>query len=99
MKYELKSTKTFDDWMDSLKDPVTLSKVNIRLDRASNGNFGNFKPLSGHLFELKFVIGAGIRIYYTIKGNEVVLLLAGGNKSSQSRDIDKARSILNNLED
>lgn len=99
MKYELQSTQTFNDWMNSLKDPVTLSKVNIRLDRVSNGNFGDFKPLSGHLFELRFVFGAGIRIYYTIKGNEIVLLLAGGNKSSQSRDIDKARDILNNLED
>lgn len=99
MKYELQSTQIFNDWMNNLKDPVTLSKVNIRLDRVSNGNFGDFKPLSGHLFELRFVFGAGIRIYYTIKGNEIVLLLAGGNKSSQSRDIDKARDILNNLED
>jgi putative addiction module killer protein len=99
MKYELQSTQTFNTWMNSLKDPVTISKVLARLDRVSNGNFGDFKPLSGHLFELKFVFGAGIRIYYTIKGNEIVLLLAGGNKSSQSRDIDKARTILKNLED
>lgn len=99
MKYELQSTQTFITWMNSLKDPITVSKVLTRLDRVSNGNFGDFKPLSGHLFELKFVFGAGIRIYYTIKGNEIVLLLAGGNKSSQSRDIEKARTIFNNLED
>ena len=98
MKYELQSTQIFSNWINSLKDPVTVSKVLTRLDRVSNGNFGDFKPLSGHLFELKFVFGAGIRIYYTIKGNEIVLLLAGGNKSSQSRDIEKARTILNNLE-
>jgi putative addiction module killer protein len=51
------------------------------------------------LFELRFTFGAGIRIYYTLRGNQVVLLLAGGDKSSQSRDIEKAKAILNTLED
>ncbi len=99
MKYELQSTKTFKTWIDNLKDPTTLSKVLTRLDRVSNGNFGDCKPLSASLFELRFVCGAGIRIYYTIKGRQVVLLLVGGDKSSQSRDIDKAKAILNTLED
>ncbi len=99
MKYELQSTKTFKAWIDSLTNPATLSKVLNRLDRVSNGNFGDHKPLSANLFELRFAFGAGIRIYYTIKGRQVVLLLVGGDKSSQSRDIDKAKAILNTLED
>lgn len=99
MKYELQSTQTFDRWLFGLKDAVVRNKVLIRLDRASNGNFGNYKSLSAHLFELRFSFGSGIRIYYTIKNHQVVLLLAGGDKSSQSRDIDKAKTILNTLED
>lgn len=98
MKYILQSTQTFKAWLDDLKDRVTLNKVLNRLDRVSNGNFGDCKPLSGNLFELRFVFGAGIRIYYTIKDQQVVLLLAGGDKSSQSRDIEKAKAILKALE-
>lgn len=99
MKYELQSTQTFNAWLVRLKDPVIKNKVLNRLDRVSNGNFGDCKPLSGNLFELRFVFGAGIRIYYTIKGQQVVLLLVGGDKSSQSRDIEKAKTILKALED
>ena len=99
IKYELQSTQTFNHWLAKLKDPVVRNKVLNRLDRVSNGNFGDCKPLSGNLFELRFVFGSGIRIYYTIKGNQVVLLLAGGDKSSQSRDIEKAKAILNTLEE
>lgn len=98
MKYILQSTQTFKAWLDDLKDRVTLNKVLNRLDRVSNGNFGDCKPLSSNLFELRFVFGAGIRIYYTIKDQQVVLLLAGGDKSSQSRDIEKAKAILKALE-
>jgi putative addiction module killer protein len=70
-----------------------------RLDRVSNGNFGDCKSLSGNLYELRFIFGAGIRVYYTLKNNKVILLLAGANKTSQSRDIEKANAILNSLED
>jgi putative addiction module killer protein len=69
-----------------------------RLDRMSNGNFGDCKPLANGLFELRFMFGAGLRIYYTLKNNQVVLLLAGGDKSSQDRDIEKAKALLNTLE-
>ncbi len=99
MKYELQSTQTFNAWLVRLKDPVIKNKVLNRLDRVSNGNFGDCKPLSGNLFELRFVFGAGIRIYYTIKGHQAVLLLVGGDKSSQSHDIEKAKTIMKALED
>jgi putative addiction module killer protein len=99
MKYTLQSTQTFNNWINNLKDPITISKISARLDRISNGNFGEYKSLSNNLFELKFTFGAGIRIYYTLRNNEIVLLLAGGDKSSQSRDINKAKTILTNLED
>lgn len=69
-----------------------------RLDRIGNGSFGDFKPLGNGLSELRFFFGGGLRIYYTIRGGRVVLLLAGGDKASQSRDIERAKQILDKLE-
>lgn len=99
INYELQSTQTFNSWFSGLKDAVVRNKILSRLDRVSHGNFGDCKSLAGNLFELRFTFAAGIRIYYTLKGNQVVLLLAGVDKSSQSRDIEKAKAILNTLED
>ena len=63
-----------------------------------NGSFGDHKVINQGLNELRFFFGSGYRIYYTIKGDRVVLLLSGGDKSSQSRDIKAARKILENIE-
>ena len=62
------------------------------------GNFGDHKQLSTQLYELRFVVGGGLRIYYTIRGKKIILLLTGGNKSSQSKDIATAKDMLNELE-
>ena len=69
-----------------------------RLDRMQNGNLGDFKSLGDNLFELRFFFGGGLRIYYTIRNQQVVLLLNGGSKSSQNRDIEKARQMMQELE-
>lgn len=69
-----------------------------RIDRIQNGNFGDSKSLGDNLFELRFVFGGGLRIYYTIRHHQVVLLLNGGSKSSQSKDIEKARQMIQELE-
>lgn len=99
MKYELRSTQTFRRWLSGLKDATVRNKVLSRLDRASNGNFGDFKAIDSGLYELRLTFGAGLRIYYTNQNGQVVLLLAGGDKSSQQRDIEKAKAILKTLED
>lgn len=99
MKYTLQKTETFSRWFDKLKDPVVRNKVLTRLDRASNGNFGDYKVLTSNVSELRFTFGAGLRIYYTVKNNQVILLLAGGDKSTQQRDIEKAIAIFKDLED
>jgi putative addiction module killer protein len=99
MKYQLQSTKTFNNWLTGLKDAVSRNKVLSRLDRVSNGNFGDHKSIDANLYELRFSFGAGLRIYYTIRQSQVVLLVAGGDKSSQQRDIEKAKSIIKMLED
>ena len=98
MKYELNSTKTFNKWFGSLKDSVTKRKILARLARAENGHFGDFKQVNAGLFELRFFFGGGLRIYYTIRDNRIILLLVGGDKSSQRSDIEKAKHLLAELE-
>ncbi len=84
MKYELQSTQTFNNWLSDLKDKVVKRQVLARLAKVENGYFGDIKTLTSDLFELRCFFGGGLRIYYTIKNQQVVLLLVGGDKSSQS---------------
>jgi putative addiction module killer protein len=99
MKYELRSTEQYDKWFAKLKDQAVRLKILARLARAENGNFGDFRQLDENLFELRFFFGGGLRVYYTIRGCAVVLLLAGGDKATQARDIDKAARLLHELEE
>ena len=99
MKYEIKKSTSFNTWLEELKDSVIRNKLLLRLNRVSEGNFGNHKLLAPNLFELKFTFGGGIRIYHTVKNNQFVFLLAGGNKDTQSRNIEKAKAILKTLEE
>ncbi|MEM7110787.1 MAG: type II toxin-antitoxin system RelE/ParE family toxin [Chloroflexota bacterium] len=98
MSYEITSTAVFAKWLRGLKDRTTRNKVLARIDRMQNGNFGDFKLLDSNLFELRFFFGGGLRIYYTIRNHQVVLLLNGGSKSSQRRDIEKAKRMIQELE-
>ncbi len=95
VEYEIHSTKAFNQWFKSLKDPVAKRKV---LARIENGNFGDHQSVSGELSELRLFFGGGLRIYYTIRNGRMVLLLGGGDKSTQSRDIEKAKTLLSELE-
>jgi len=99
MKYKLRSTKQYDKWFSKLKESTVKTRILARLDRIENGNFGDFKQINPSLFELRFFFGAGLRIYYTIQNSRVVLLLTGGNKASQEKDIEKAAELLKELED
>lgn len=98
MKFELQSTSVFDKWFSKLKDKAIKNKVLARFARVENGNFGDTKQIASDLFELRFFFGSGLRIYYTIKNNRIVFLLNGGDKSSQSEDIEKAKQLLSELE-
>lgn len=98
MKYELSTTKIFDEWFQKL-DRTTRNKLLARFDRIGNGNFGDHKTIENNLFELRCFFDGGIRIYYTIRDHCVVLLLSGGDKSSQTKDIEKVRIILEMLGD
>ena len=99
MKYTLESTPEYDKWFAKLKDPLTKTRILARLSRIEKGNFGDHKPLEVNLFELRFFFGPGWRIYYTIKSDTVVILLVGGEKSSQEKDIAKASELLAEMEE
>jgi putative addiction module killer protein len=98
MTYGLQSTPTFDKWLAKLKDVSIRNRLLARLDRIETGNFGDFKQIDNSLFELRFFFGGGLRIYYTIRDGKVVLLLAGGDKSSQTKDITKTKALLLEME-
>ena len=94
MKYKLTSSSLFDKWFLKLKDRSVKNRVLARLSRLENGSFGDHKMVANRLYELRFTFGGGIRIYYAVHNYDVVLLLCGGNKSSQSKDILKAKELL-----
>ncbi len=99
MKYIIKQTDNFSKWLVKLKDIKGKVSILRRIDRIKKGNFGDFKSLGSNLFELRIITGPAYRVYYTKKGDEVVILLVGGDKSTQSNDIKKAREILKELDD
>ncbi len=98
MRYELSSTETFNRWIGSV-DEATQARLGARLVRIENGNFGDHKVIAANLFELRCFFGGGLRVYYTIRNQQIVLLLAGGDKSTQNRDIARAKLLLSELED
>ena len=97
MVYEIRQTEEFEKWFRKLKDKVAKVKFLARFARVENGNFGNSKRLSQNLFELIFSFGPGYRIYYTVRDNIIVLLLVGGDKSSQKKDIKRAAEMVERL--
>ncbi len=96
--YTMNVTGDYAKWFENLKDKKTKIRILERLHRIECGNFGDCRTLANNLWELKFTFAGGIRIYYTMQGNQVVLLLKAGNKSSQVKDIEKAKQILEELE-
>ncbi|PIX96827.1 MAG: addiction module protein [Hydrogenophilales bacterium CG_4_10_14_3_um_filter_63_21] len=83
-------TAEFDAWLSALKDKVGVARIAQRLDAAAAGNFGDCEPVGEGVSEMRIHVGPGYRAYYTRVGGVVFLLLLGGDKSSQSRDIKRA---------
>lgn len=90
----IKQTEVFEKWFRKLKDFELKNVIIDRMSRIKLGNFGDSKNLKGNLFELRFNIHGGIRIYFTKRNGEIILLLNAGDKSSQSEDIKKARQLM-----
>lgn len=87
-------TAEFDAWLTSVRDKVALARIAQRLDAAVTGNFGDCEPVGGGISEMRIHTGAGYRVYFTRRGEVVYLLLCGGTKSSQQRDIKRAKQML-----
>ncbi|WP_230656815.1 type II toxin-antitoxin system RelE/ParE family toxin [Psychrobacter sp. I-STPA10] len=98
MTLEIETTEYFDKWLSKLKNTQAVRLIALRLLRLQQGHFGDAKSIGAGVSELKINTGAGYRIYYTMKGEKLVLLLIGGDKSSQSRDIEKAQKLLQEYE-
>jgi len=97
MGNEIHSTEIFDDWLDGLKDRVGRIAILKRIERASKGNFGDHKPIKDEkikgLYEMRIDSGPGYRVYYGQTGRFIYLLVSGGIKKDQQRDVDSAKSL------
>lgn len=98
MKYKLLTTQKFDKWFNSIRDKRTRFRVEAGLSLMSNGHFGDNKQIDANISELRFFFAGGLRIYFTVRDQEIIVLLNGGDKSSQSQDIVQAVALYNELE-
>lgn len=96
---EVRLTRRFADWLNGLSDGVAAKRIRARLDRLGYGLLGDVKALGGGLMEARVDQGPGYRLYFVRRGGRLIVLLCGGDKSSQSRDIETARAMQAALED
>lgn len=94
---QIEMTETYSVWENSLRDLVVRARIQARIARLAIGNPGQHRILSGGVCELKLDFGAGYRVYYTQRSKRLIVLLAGGDKSTQSADIKTAISLAKNL--
>ena len=96
--FEVRQTRCFADWLMSLHDRQARARILKRLDRASRGNLGDVAPVGGGISEMRIFYGPGYRIYFVQRGASLVLLLCGGDKSTQSADIARAKALAEGIE-
>jgi putative addiction module killer protein len=94
---EVRQTITYSSWFDKLRDKAAKVRIDIRIRRLSLGNPGDVKPVGEGVSELRVNFGPGYRIYFVQRGEELVVLLAGGDKSTQDQDISTAKSLAREL--
>ncbi|MDE0256207.1 MAG: type II toxin-antitoxin system RelE/ParE family toxin [Rhodospirillaceae bacterium] len=94
---EVVYTETFGNWLRRLRDPRAKAVIVSRIERIEDGNFGDRKSVGGGVSELRIDVGKGYRVYYTIRRRTVVVLLCGGDKSNQQRDVRRAHRIAGQL--
>jgi putative addiction module killer protein len=94
----VRETENFKNWIRSVKDRIAQSIIIARIRRISVRNFGDSKPVGDGIFELRIDYGPGFRVYFAQREQEIVILLCGGDKSTQSRDIETAKWIAKNIE-
>jgi len=95
---EIRKTHVFAEWFDRLRDEQARRRIQVRIDRLQCGNPGRHRMLAGGIVELKIDYGPGYRVYCWHRGALLVILLCGGNKDSQDRDIETARTLATRLQ-
>ncbi|NHN78588.1 putative addiction module killer protein [Azotobacter beijerinckii] len=95
--YSIIETEAFSDWLSGLKDTITRMRLIKRLQRAALGNLGDVKPVGEGVFEMREFFGPGWRMYYVQRGDVLLIMLGGGDKSNQQRDIERAIQLSKEL--
>ena len=94
---DIRKTESFAKWLDSLRDIRGRARIQARIERLAAGNPGDVKPVGEGVSELRIDYGPGYRVYFTKRGRELIVLLAGGDKRSQSKDIEAALRLARNI--
>ncbi len=93
----VRMTAVYRDWINGLRDRVARARIQVRVDRLVHGNPGSHRALREGVSELKIDVGPGYRVYFTERDGELIILLAGGDKSTQRRDIERAIELAKNV--
>ena len=96
--YTVRQTEEFRGWLDALSDRRAQVRITARLRLAEAGNLGDWAPVGGDISEMRIDFGPGYRRYFTRRGSMLMVMLAGGNKAAQKRDIRRAQRMVNQLE-
>jgi putative addiction module killer protein len=96
--FTVRQTLEFQNWLDGLKDIKAQLRIVARLRLAEAGNLGDWKPVGSEVSEMRIAFGPGYRLYFTKRQNVLIVMLAGGDKSNQARDIKRAQRLLQQLE-
>jgi putative addiction module killer protein len=96
--YTVRQTQVFQAWLDGLKNRRVQVRIAAQLRQIEFGNLGDWKSVGGGVSELRVNFGPGYRLYFTRRRNEIIIMLAGGDNSSQSRDIKRAQRIASELD-
>ena len=97
--FEVRQTIVFEAWMDGLKDLRAIARIEVRLRRLSLGHLGDAKSLGDGVSEMRIDYGPGYRLYFTRRGERIVILLCGGDKKRQSDDIARAKQLAKEADD
>ena len=94
---EVRQTEEFSRWLRRLKDDKAAARILVRIRRAELGNLGDYGSVGGGVMEMRVDYGPGYRVYFARQGDTVVILLCGGDKSKQHRDIKRAKELMEQL--
>lgn len=96
--YSILLTEPFKEWLDNIKDSMTQRRLVRRLEKVSKGNWGDIKYVGESVWEMREFFGAGYRMYYIKHGDVIIVMLGGGDKSTQQKDIEQAIALSKTVE-